>query len=107
MGLLALRLLTESRLPGPFQIQAAIAAVHAAAPTGGRRQIHGSVEGLDALAEIDPVSLENYHPYHAARVGLLARAGRRDEALDAYKRAVELTTNPVERAFLVRQRAAL
>ena len=123
--------------PGPFQIQAAIAAVHAAAPTAEATdwgqiialydqlyalrpntvvalnrsvavaELHGPVEGLAALAEIDQPSLENYQPYHAARADLLARAGRRDEALDAYDRAVELTTNPVERAFLVRQRAGL
>jgi RNA polymerase sigma-70 factor (ECF subfamily) len=123
--------------PGPFQIQAAIAAVHAAAPTAQATdwdqiialydqlyalrpntvvalnrsvavaELHGPVEGLAALAEIDPASLENYQPYHAARADLLARAGRRDEALDAYDRAVELTTNAVERAFLVRQQAGL
>ena len=123
--------------PGPFQIQAAIAAVHAAAPTAEATdwgqiialydqlyalrpntvvalnrsvavaELHGPVEGLAALAEIDQPSLENYQPYHAARADLLARAGRRDEALDASDRAVELTTNPVERAFLVRQRAGL
>ena len=123
--------------PGPFQIQAAIAAVHAAAPTAEATdwdqiialydqlyalrpntvvalnrsvavaELHGPIEGLAALAEIDPASLENYQPYHAARADLLARAGRRDEALDAYDRAVELTTNTVERAFLVRQQAGL
>ena len=123
--------------PGPFQIQAAIAAVHAAAPTAEATdwdqiialydqlyalrpntvvalnrsvavaELHGPIEGLAALAEIDPASLENYQPYHAARADLLARAGRRDEALDAYDRAVELTTNAVERAFLVRQQAGL
>jgi RNA polymerase sigma-70 factor (ECF subfamily) len=70
-------------------------------------ELHGPIEGLAALAEIDPASLENYQPYHAARADLLARAGRRDEALDAYDRAVELTTNAVERAFLVRQQAGL
>ena len=43
----------------------------------------------------------------AARADLLARAGRRDEALGAYDRALELTTNAVESDFLVRQRAAL
>jgi RNA polymerase sigma-70 factor (ECF subfamily) len=47
-------------------------------------ELHGPVEGLAALAEIDPASLENYQPYHAARADLLARAGRRDEALGAY-----------------------
>ncbi len=123
--------------PGPFQIQAAIAAVHAAAPTAEATdwsqiialydqlyalrphpvvalnrsvaiaELHGPAEGLAALAEIDAATLDNYQPYHAARADLLARAGRRDEALGAYDRAIELTTNAVERDFLVRQRAAL
>ena len=120
--------------PGPFQIQAAIAAVHADAPTADWSQIialydqlcalrpspvaalnrsvaiaelHGPAEGLDALAEIDPAALENYQPHHAARADLLARAGRRDEAAAAYDRAIELTTNTIERDFLARQRAAL
>ena len=123
--------------PGPFQIQAAIAAVHADAPTAESTdwsqiivlydqfyalrpnpiaalnrsvavaELHGPIEGLDALAEIDPASLENYQPYHAARADLLARAGRHDEAVAAYDRAIELTTNTIERDFLVRQRAAL
>jgi len=123
--------------PGPFQIQAAIAAVHAAAPTAEATdwsqiialydqlyalrphpvvalnrsvaiaELHGPAEGLAALAEIDAATLDKYQPYHAARADLLARAGRSDEALGAYDRAIELTTNAVERDFLVRQRAAL
>jgi RNA polymerase sigma-70 factor (ECF subfamily) len=122
--------------PGPFQIQAAIAAVHADAPTPDATdwsqiitlydqlfalrphpvvalnravavaELHGPAEGLAAL-EIDTATLGNYQPYHAARADLLARTGRRDEALGAYDRAIELTTNAVERDFLVRQRAAL
>jgi RNA polymerase sigma-70 factor, ECF subfamily len=123
--------------PGPFQIQAAIAAVHADAPTAvatdwsqivalydqlyvlrpnpvvalnrsvAIAELHGPSGGLAALAEIDPASLENYHPYHAASADLLARAGLHQEAVAAYERAIELTTNPVERDFLVRQRAVL
>jgi RNA polymerase sigma-70 factor (ECF subfamily) len=69
-------------------------------------ELHGPAEGLAALAEIDAAPLDNYQPYHAARADLLARAGRRDEALGAYDRAIELTTNAVERDFLMRQRAA-
>jgi len=122
--------------PGPFQIQAAIAAVHADAPTAETidwsqiitlydqlfalrphpvvalnrsvavAELHGPAEGLAAL-ETDAATLGNYQPYHAARADLLARAGRRDEAIDAYDRAIELTTNAVERDFLVRQQAAL
>jgi RNA polymerase sigma-70 factor (ECF subfamily) len=127
----------RSNQPGPFQIQAAIAAVHAAAATAEATdwsqiialydqlyalrphpvvalnrsvavaELHGPAEGLAALAEIDAATLDKYQPYHAARADLLARAGRRDEALGAYDRAIELTTNAVERDFLVRQRAAL
>jgi RNA polymerase sigma-70 factor, ECF subfamily len=70
-------------------------------------ELHGPIDGLNALAEIDPTSLENYQPYHAARADLLGRAGRRDEAAAAYDRAIELATNTIERDFLVRQRATL
>jgi RNA polymerase sigma-70 factor, ECF subfamily len=123
--------------PGPFQIQAAIAAVHADAPTAeatdwsqivalydqlyvlrpnpvvalnrsaALAELHGLAVGLAALAEIDPASLDGYQPYHAARADLLARDGHHDEAVAAYDRAIELTTNSVERDFLVRQRATL
>ena len=123
--------------PGPFQIQAAIAAVHAASPTAEATdwsqiialydqlcalrphpvvalnrsvaiaELHGPAEGLAALAGIDAAALDRYQPYHAARADLLARAGRRDEARGAYDRALELTANAVERDFLGRQRAAL
>lgn len=120
--------------PGPFQVQAAIAAVHADAGATDWPQIialydqlyalrphpvialnrsvalaelHGADVGLAALAGIDTAALDNYQPYHAARADLLARSGRRDEALAAYDRAIELTANAVERNFLLRQRAAL
>jgi RNA polymerase sigma-70 factor (ECF subfamily) len=123
--------------PGPFQIQAAIAAVHADAPIAEATdwsqiialydelyslrphpvvalnrsvavaELHGPAKGLAALTAIDAGTLDTYQPYHAARADLLARAGRRHEALGAYDRAIELTTNAVERAFLVRQRAVL
>jgi RNA polymerase sigma-70 factor (ECF subfamily) len=123
--------------PGPFQVQAAIAAVHADAATAGATdwsqiialydqlyalrphpvvalnrsvalaELHGPDEGLAALADIGTSTLDNYQPYHAARADLLARTGRGAEALAAYDRAIELTANAVERAFLVRQRGAL
>jgi RNA polymerase sigma-70 factor (ECF subfamily) len=123
--------------PGPFQIQAAIAAVHADSPTAESTEwhqiialydqlyalrpdpvvalnrlvavaeLHGAAEGLAELDQADFSTLDNYQPYHAARADLLARAGRRDEALGAYDRAIELSTNVVERDFLLRQRAAL
>ena len=122
--------------PGPFQIQAAIAAVHADAPTAeatdwsqivalydqlhalrpspvvalnravgvGRRD--GATAGLAALAAVDASPLDDYQPYHAARADLLARAGQPDDAVAAYDRAIELTSNPAERDFLRAQRAA-
>jgi RNA polymerase sigma-70 factor (ECF subfamily) len=121
--------------PGPFQLQAAVAAVHADAASATDTdwaqivalydQLHalrptavvalnravavgeldGAAAGLEALHAIDPEALADYQPFHAARADLLARAGRVDEALDAYDRAVELSGNPMERAFLERQRA--
>jgi RNA polymerase sigma-70 factor (ECF subfamily) len=121
--------------PGPYQFQAAIAAVHADAPNhvttdwgqivalydqlyahrpdpvvGLNRAIaiaeaRGAEAGLDELATLDTARLADYQPYHAARSDLLARADRRADAIEAYDRALELTTNPAERAFLIRQRS--
>jgi RNA polymerase sigma-70 factor (ECF subfamily) len=120
--------------PGPFQIQAAIAAVHADAPNAtvtdwpqivalydhlyalrpnsvvalnraiaiGERD--GAEAGLDALEELDASVLDLYQPYHAARADLLARAGHGDDAVHAYDRAIALSTNSTERAFLEAQR---
>jgi len=122
--------------PGPFQIQAAIAAVHADAATAAATdwtqivalydQLHamrphavtalnravaigemqGATAGLDALDSLDVTPLEDYQPYHATRADLLARAGRRGQAVAAYDRAIELTANLTERHFLERQRKA-
>jgi RNA polymerase sigma-70 factor (ECF subfamily) len=120
--------------PGPYQIQAAIAAVHsdaataadtdwaqvlalydqllAVAPTAvvalnrgvAVAELHGPAAGL---AEIDRLDLPGYHLFHAARADLLSRLGRMDEARTAYERALELATNPAEQAFLAgRLRAA-
>jgi RNA polymerase sigma-70 factor (ECF subfamily) len=121
--------------PGPFQIQAAIAAVHADAATAAATdwsqivalydqlcamrpdavtalnravaigELRGAAAGLDAVDALDVPLLEDYQPYHAARADLLARAARRG-ATAAYDRAIELTANPVERRFLERQRKA-
>ena len=120
--------------PGPFQIQAGIAAVHADAATAADTdwsqivalydrlfsmrpnpvvalnraiamgELHGPAVGLEVVEALDAEALADYQPYHAARADLLARAGNRDPALAAYDRAIELTTNPTERAFLERQR---
>jgi RNA polymerase sigma-70 factor (ECF subfamily) len=53
-----------------------------------------------ALAILDGLDIQGYHPYQAARADLLHRAGRTDEALAAYRRALQLAGNPAERAFL-------
>lgn len=120
--------------PGPFQIQAAIAAVHADAATAAETdwsqivglydqlhairpnavvalnravaiaELHGAATGLDTIDSLDMRELEDYQPYHATRADLLARTGRPDAATAAYDRAIDLTANPVERAFLERRR---
>jgi RNA polymerase sigma-70 factor, ECF subfamily len=113
--------------PGPYQIQAAINAVHADAasieetdwsqilalydqllaisPTpviGMNRAIAlAEVRGPEAaLAILDNVALDQYHLFHAARADLLRRLGRWDEAAEAYFRAADLTTSDAERRFL-------
>jgi RNA polymerase sigma-70 factor (ECF subfamily) len=122
--------------PGPFQFQAAIAAVHADASTPSATdwsqivslydqlclirpnpvvalnraiavaELNGPHAGLAALAAIDNTPLDDYQPYHAARADLLARVAKQDEALAAYDRAIALTTNVAERTWLERQRLA-
>jgi predicted RNA polymerase sigma factor len=47
--------------------------------------------------------LERYHLFHAARADLLRRSGRSDEAKVAYRRALDLVTNPVERKYLMQR----
>jgi RNA polymerase sigma-70 factor (ECF subfamily) len=123
--------------PGPFQIQAAIAAVHADAPTAEATdwsqivalydqlhtlrpnavvavnraaavaEQHGPDAGLAALDTVEHELVDSYQPYHAARADLLARAGRTAEAIEAYDRALALTTNPTERDFLTGRRDAV
>jgi RNA polymerase sigma-70 factor (ECF subfamily) len=123
--------------PGPFQIQAAIAAVHADAPSAETTdwsqivalydllhaqrpnpavamnraiavgELRGAPDGVAELEAIDAEPLADYQPYHAARADLLARAGRPADAVAAYDRALELTTNPAERRFLADRRAAV
>ena len=65
----------------------------------------GASAGLAALDAVDADQLTDYQPYHAARADLLARAGPPADALAAYSRALELTTNPAERRFLLDRRA--
>ncbi len=121
------------RRPDPYQLQAAIAALHARAATpdetdwrqiaalyAALEEMTGSpvvslnkavavamVSGPDAgLAAVERVQgLEDYHLLHAARADLLRRLERHAEAAVAYRRALELATNPVERAYLERRLA--
>jgi RNA polymerase sigma-70 factor (ECF subfamily) len=122
--------------PGPYQVQAAIAALHDRAPrpedtdwpqiaslyaTLTRIQPSAVVElnrGVAvAMADgpaaglplIDALAddLSGYHLFHAARADLLRRLGRSSAAREAYARARDLATNPRERAFLDRRLAEL
>jgi RNA polymerase sigma-70 factor, ECF subfamily len=122
---------------GPYQLQAAIAAVHAEARTAGEtdwKQIAALYailnrsqpspivflnyavavamsESLEqGLAMIDGLGcseLESYHLYHAARADLLRRMGRNHEARESYQRGIALTTNGVELRYLRRRIAEL
>lgn len=120
--------------PGPYQIQAAINAVHSDAPTPDSvdwRQIlqlydqllalqptpivalHravalAEVKGPDAaLPVVESLALDQHHLYHAVRADLLRRLGRLTEAAAAYDAAIARTNNLRERAFLEKQREAL
>ena len=119
--------------PGPYQIQAAINAVHSDAATaqdtdwGQILQLYGQlmvlspspvvalnravaaaeVDGPAAgLALVDELDLAHYHVFHAVRADLLRRLGRAGEAAAAYDAAIALTGNAAERAFLQRARRA-
>ncbi|MVU76964.1 hypothetical protein GPX89_06855 [Nocardia sp. ET3-3] len=113
--------------PGPYQIQAAIQAVHTDARTAAatdwpqilalydqlaaltpnpmvllnRAVALAEVSGpATALAELVTLPLEDHHLFHAIRADLLRRLGREAEAAAAYERAIALTTNGPEREFL-------
>jgi RNA polymerase sigma-70 factor (ECF subfamily) len=116
--------------PGPYQIQAAINAVHcdppptdwgqivalydqllAVAPTPvvalNRAVALAEVDGPSAgLAIVDALDLGAYYLFHAVRADLLRRLGRDPEAVAAYDAALTLTDNAAERAFLERRRTS-
>ena len=82
--------------PSPVvELNRAAAVAEAAGPAAGLAIID-AIEGLD-----------DYQPYHAARAELLRREGEESRAAAAYERAVELSSNPVQRSFLERRRAEL
>ena len=120
--------------PGPYQIQAAINAVHSDADTAAGtdwRQIlrlydHllavsptpvvalnravaiAEVEGPGrALALVDELPLAGFHVFHAVRADLLRRLDRTSEAVLAYDAALAVTANAAEQKFLHRRRDAL
>ncbi|WP_086841891.1 RNA polymerase sigma factor [Amycolatopsis kentuckyensis] len=115
--------------PGPYQIQAAIQAVHSDAPTDwaqvkalydqllahtptpvvavNRAVAVAEVDGpAVALELVERLELPRFPLFHAIRADLLARVGRREEAAAAYAAAIELTRNAAERALLERKRAS-
>ncbi len=113
--------------PGPYQLQAAIAAVHSQAPTTEMTDWPQILELYDmlqtlvptaivalnravALAEVrgpdeglrivDSLSLTEHHLFHAVRADLLVRLDRQDDAADAYRRAIDLSPTEAERDLL-------
>ena len=131
-GLALVERALRMRQPGPYQLQAAIAALHAQAQTAKETdwaQIvalyekllernpspvialnraaavamsAGPEEGLRQMAALAS-ALDGYHLFHASRADLFRRLGRRAEAVEAYRRALDLAANPVEREFLTRR----
>jgi RNA polymerase sigma-70 factor (ECF subfamily) len=117
--------------PGPYQVQAATAALHASAARAEDTDWPQIVRLYEVLMEMAPSpvvalnraaavamaegpgaglllidelaasgELDDYLWLHSARADLLRRLGRMDEARDAYQRALNLATNPVDRRFL-------
>jgi RNA polymerase sigma-70 factor (ECF subfamily) len=114
------------RAPGPYQLQAAVAALHTEerrdwveiaalyeqlarlAPSPvvelNRAVAVAEVYGPEAaLGLLDALPLDGYLYLHATRADLLRRLDRRDEAASAYRRALELATEEPERRFLERR----
>ncbi len=118
--------------PGPYQVQAAISALHAEAPTAETTDWHqiltlydtlatmapsvvvevnravaaamawGADTGLQMLLRLDSQA-DNFYPYHAARAYLLQRTNQHEAAADAYERALALCGNRAEHAYLQRR----
>ncbi|MFI5911305.1 RNA polymerase sigma factor [Dactylosporangium sp. NPDC051541] len=122
--------------PGRYQLQAAISAVHTEAPTARDTNWSTIAALYDRLARIDPspivrlnravaiaeavgpepalaetnrlaAALDGYHALHATRADLLHRLGRDRDARAAYDRAIALTGNPAEHAYLTARRDRL
>ncbi len=121
--------------PGPYALQAAIAAEHARTDTSAATDWCRIVELYTLLAHVAPSpvvdlnravavaiadgperglelieriqGLEDYHLLHAARADLLRQLGRGNEAANAYRMALELASQPAERDFLQRRLASV
>ena len=133
-GQVLVRALLRRGSPGPYQVQAAVQAVHADAaraedtdwrqvlalydlllallPTPvvalNRSVALAEVAGpAPALAVVEALPLQGYQPYWAVRADLLRRLGRDAQAAAAYERALALTVNAVERAHLAARQAGL
>ncbi len=117
--------------PGPYQVQAAISALHAEAPTAEATDCYKIAALYDTLVVMMPspvvevnrvvavakahsptVALallhriegaEDFYPYHVVRADLLRRTNQRQAAADAYERALTLCGNSAERAYLQRR----
>ncbi len=120
--------------PGPYQLQAAINAVHSNAPTAAdtdwaqivrlydqlfahsptpvvalnravaMAEVHGPAA---ALVAVDNLEFDGYHLFHATRADLLRRLGRHDDAAGAYDASLALVSNAAERRFLDGRRQSL
>jgi RNA polymerase sigma-70 factor (ECF subfamily) len=136
-GQAIVRACVQCARPGPYQIQAAINAVHSVAPgfdstdwhailtlydqlygftptpvvalnrAVALAEVRGPAAGLAAVDDLGSSGLESYHLFHASRAELLRRLDRTTEAAAAYAAARALTANPVEQAFLDSQRATV
>jgi RNA polymerase sigma-70 factor (ECF subfamily) len=133
-GLALVRHCLSRNQPGPYQLQAAINAVHSVAETAAatdwgqilalydqwlvvapsqtvalnRAVVLAEVEGpAAALEALEALKLPRYYLLHAVRADLLRRLGRDAEAVTAYDGAISLTANEAERRFMRRRRDAL
>jgi RNA polymerase sigma factor (sigma-70 family) len=120
------------RQPGPYQVQAAIAALHSAAAAYGEtdwhqiRLLYDRLQGMTpspvvllnravatryslgpqaALAEVEPLAaaLDDYRLFQAVRAELLTAVGRTADAREANERALALAGNPAERELIARR----
>jgi RNA polymerase sigma-70 factor, ECF subfamily len=120
--------------PGPYQLQAAISAVHSDAPAAADTDWSQILALYDQLAEVAPtpvvalnrcvavaevhgparalelvdrLGLDGYHLFHATRADLLRRLGRPEDAVAAYNAAIDGAANRAERSFLQQRRDSL